>query len=101
MKKAFGIMLAISTFGTAPAMADEALATAKGCLACHQVQVKVVGPAYKDIAAKYRGSADAAAVLTAKIKSGGVGTWGPIPMPPQPMLSDEDAAKLAAWVMSL
>lgn len=100
MKKYLGITLALAVCSSAPVVADEALATAKGCLACHQIAVKLVGPAYKDIAAKYKGEADAAAVLTGKVKSGGVGTWGQIPMPPQPLLSDDEAATLAAWVLT-
>jgi len=101
MRKYMGMMLVMAACTTAPVVADEALATAKGCLACHQVAVKVVGPAYKDIAAKYKEEADAATVLAGKIKLGGVGTWGPIPMPPQPTLSDDEAATLAAWVLTL
>lgn len=101
MKKFVAMIAVTAVCSAAPVFADEALATAKGCLACHQVQIKVVGPAYKDVAAKYKGGADAATVLAGKIKSGGVGTWGQIPMPPQPTLSDDEAAKLAAWVLSL
>ena len=77
-----------------------ALAQAKGCMACHQVAIKVVGPAYKDVAARYRGQSDAAAQLAAKVKAGGVGTWGPIPMPPQPTLTDAEANALVAWVLA-
>ena len=80
--------------------ADQALAQAKGCMACHQVATKVVGPAYKDVAAKYKDQADATAVLAAKVKAGGVGTWGQIPMPPQPTLSDDEINTLVAWVLA-
>jgi cytochrome c len=87
---------------TAPGIqADQALAQSKGCLACHQVDNKVVGPAFKDIAAKYKGDSDAPAMLAAKVKAGGVGTWGQIPMPPNPTVSDEDANTLVVWVLSL
>ncbi len=85
----------------APAMADEALAGKYGCLACHKVDMKIVGPAYKDVAAKYKGDAGAPARLAAKVKSGGSGVWGPIPMPPQAAVPDADLEKLIAWVMSL
>ena len=64
------------------AQADEALAKAKNCMSCHQVAVKVLGPAYKDVAAKYKGDAGAVDKLAAKIKAGGKGVWGEIPMPP-------------------
>ena len=84
----------------AAAQAGQALAQAKGCMACHQVAFRVVGPAYKDVAAKYKGQADAAAQLAAKVKGGGAGTWGPIPMPPQPTLTDDEVNALVAWVLA-
>jgi cytochrome c len=91
-----------SALSAAPVvLADQALAQAKGCMACHQLETKVVGPAYKDVAAKYKTEAGAADMLAAKIKNGGVGTWGEIPMPPQPTLTDEETNKLAAWILSL
>jgi cytochrome c len=83
------------------AMADaEALAKAKGCNACHAMNAKQVGPAYKDVAKKYAGKADAVDYLADKIKNGGVGVWGSIPMPRQ-NVTDEEAKKLAEWVLSL
>jgi cytochrome c len=82
------------------AQADEALAKAKNCMSCHQVAVKVLGPAYKDVAAKYKGDAGAADKLAAKIKAGGKGVWGEVPMPPNNVTPDE-AKKLATWVLSL
>jgi cytochrome c len=89
---------------TAPAAADSsdpaALAQAKGCLACHQIDVKVVGPAYKDVAAKYKGNPDALATLVEKVKTGGSGNWGQIPMPPQVAASDEEIKILVKWVLS-
>ena len=81
------------------AAADEALAKAKNCLTCHQVAMKIVGPSYKDIAAKYKGDAKAADMLAAKIKAGGKGVWGEVPMPPN-NVTDDEAKKLAAWVLS-
>ena len=83
----------------APAMADEALAKAKNCMACHSVDKKLVGPAYKDVAAKYAGDKTAAAKLADKIVKGGVGVWGQIPMPANSVTPDE-AKALAAWVLS-
>ena len=81
--------------------ADQALAQAKGCMACHQVATKVVGPAYKDVAAKYKDQADAAEMLAAKVKAGGVGTWGQIPMPPNAHVSEDNIRTIVTWVLSL
>ena len=93
-------MVAFGLFAAGNAQADQALAQAKGCMACHQVATKVVGPAYKDVAAKYKDQADAAEKLAAKVKAGGVGTWGQIPMPPQPTLSDDEVKTLVSWVLA-
>ena len=84
----------------APALADQALAQKKNCMACHAVEKKVVGPAYKDVAKKYAGQ-DATAKLANKVKQGGSGVWGAIPMPANPQVSDAEAKQLAAWVLSL
>ena len=80
-------------------MADEALAKAKNCMSCHAIDKKLVGPAYKDVAAKYKGDAGAVDKLAAKIKAGGKGVWGEIPMPPNNVTPDE-AKKLATWVLA-
>ena len=92
--------LAATFAATAPAFADQALATSKNCMACHAVDKKLVGPSYKDIAAKY--AADKAAVdkLAAKIIKGGSGVWGPVPMPANPQVNAADAKKLAGWVLA-
>ena len=81
-------------------MADQALAAAKNCLACHNIDRKVVGPAYKDVAAKYRGDKTAPARLAAKIMEGGGGVWGVVKMPSNPQVSEAEAKKLVAWVLS-
>ena len=81
------------------AMADEALAKAKNCMACHAIDKKIVGPAYKDVAAKYKGDAGAVDKLASKIKAGGKGVWGEIPMPPNNVTPDE-AKKLVTWILS-
>jgi cytochrome c len=83
-----------------PATADEAVAQANGCIACHKVDVKLVGPSYKDVAAKYQGDASAAETLRAKVRAGGVGTWGPIPMPPNTTMSDADLAAVIDWILT-
>ena len=84
-----------------PAFADAQLARAKNCMACHAVDKKLVGPSYKEVAAKYAGQADAAAMLADKVKKGGVGVWGKVPMPPNPQVNDADANALVEWVLSL
>ena len=81
------------------AMADEALAKAKNCMSCHAIDKKLVGPAYKDVAAKYKGDAGAVDKLAAKVKAGGKGVWGEIPMPPNNVTPDE-AKKLVTWILS-
>lgn len=83
-----------------PAMADMQLATSKNCLACHAVASKLVGPSFKDVAAKYADQADAPEKLAAKVIKGGGGVWGAIPMPANPQVSPADAKKLVAWVLS-
>jgi cytochrome c len=92
----------VATFAvTTPAFADLALATSKNCMACHAVDKKLVGPAYKDVAKKYAGDAKAADMLAAKIIKGGSGVWGPVPMPANAQVNEADSKKLAAWVLSL
>lgn len=85
----------------ASAQAQEALAKSKGCLVCHTVDKKVVGPAYKEIATKYAGQADAAAKLEKKIISGGSGSFGAVAMPPNPQVKPEEAKALVKWILSL
>jgi cytochrome c len=88
--------LAVST----PALADLQLATAKNCMTCHAVDKKLVGPSYKDVAAKYAGQKDAADKLAAKVIKGGSGVWGPVPMPANPQVSPDEAKKLATWILA-
>lgn len=83
-----------------PSSADLALATAKNCMACHNIDKKVVGPAYKEVAAKYRSDKAAPARLAAKVMEGGGGVWGVVKMPSNPQLSEAEAKKLVAWVLS-
>ena len=82
------------------ASADEALAKAKNCMSCHAVDKKVVGPSYKDVAKKYAGNAKAEALLIEKVKKGGVGTWGQVPMPPNANVKDDDVKTLVKWVLA-
>lgn len=81
--------------------AAEALAEKSGCMACHKVDRKVVGPAYKDVAAKYRTDKDALATLSEKVKKGGAGVWGQVAMPPNPQVNDAEIKTLVSWVLSL
>ncbi len=100
MKLFVAAAVAAGLLTTAPAFASAELAKAKNCMACHAVDKKLVGPAYKDVAAKYAGQADAAAMLATKVQKGGVGAWGQIPMPPNPQVNDADAKALVAWILS-
>lgn len=88
--------IAVST----PALADLQLATAKNCMACHAVDKKLVGPSYKDVAAKYAGQKDAVDKLAVKVMKGGSGVWGPVPMPANAQVSADEAKKLVAWILS-
>jgi cytochrome c len=97
------ILLLAAVTGTlfaAPALADEALAKKHNCTACHAIDKKLVGPAYKDVAAKYKGQ-NVAARLEEKVKKGGSGVWGPIPMPPNSAVPEADIKKLVDWVLKL
>lgn len=93
------ITLALALGAAAPAMADLALAKSKNCMACHAVEKKLVGPSFKDVAAKYANQKDATDKLAAKIAKGSSGVWGPVPMPANAQVNDADAKKLAAWVL--
>ena len=100
MMKRTLITLAMALTVAVPAMADQALATSKNCMACHAVDKKLVGPSYKDVAAKYAGQKDAVDMLAGKIIKGSAGVWGPIPMPANAQVNEADAKKLAAWVLA-
>lgn len=95
-------VIALSALAT-PAVADMALATSKNCMACHAVATKMVGPSYKDVATKYAADADAVKKLAVSIQKGstpGKGNWGPVPMPANTQVSEAEATKLAAWVLT-
>ena len=99
MKPLFALAaLAITTLSS-PVFANAELAQKKNCMACHAVDKKLVGPAYKDIAAKYAGQKDAVAKLSEKVIKGGVGAWGQIPMPANSVTPDE-AKALVTWVLA-
>ncbi len=79
--------------------AVEAMMQKNGCFACHSVEQKIIGPAYRDVAKRYAGQADAPAKLVAKVKNGGGGVWGQMGMPPHPNLKDDDIRAMIGWVL--
>lgn len=94
------LLAAVGILSAGVAQADEALAKSKNCMTCHNVDKKVVGPAYKDVAKKYAGQKDAEAKLAATVISGGKGNWGAVPMPPN-KVTPEESQKLVKWILSL
>jgi cytochrome c len=101
MKSLVAIGAVIGTLVASPAFANAELAQKKNCLACHAVDKKVIGPAYKEVAAKYAGQKDAAEKLAQKILKGGSGVWGAVPMPANPQVNEAEAKQLATWVLTL
>ena len=93
------VMAAAGIVMAGQAQADEALAKAKNCMSCHAIDKKLVGPAYKEVAAKYKGDKAAPAMLATKVKAGGKGVWGQIPMPPNAKVSDADMKTLITWIL--
>ncbi|HWS73817.1 MAG TPA: c-type cytochrome [Quisquiliibacterium sp.] len=103
MKRNIVLKLALAAAAAgiaAPAMANADLAKKYNCTACHAADKKMVGPSYKDVAAKYKGQADAVAKLSDKVKKGGSGVWGPVPMPPNAAVPDADIKVLVEWVLA-
>ena len=100
MKIAALLATTAALLATGPAFANADLAQKKACMACHAVDKKLVGPAYKDVAAKYAGQKDAAAKLAEKIQKGGSGVWGAVPMPANPGVNAAEAKQLADWVLT-
>lgn len=99
MKRILCVLLSVCASNAA--MANLQLAKDKNCMACHAVDNKLVGPAYKEVAKKYAGQKDAEAKLANKIIKGGSGVWGAIPMPPNPQVSQKEAETLAKWILSM
>ena len=96
------LLVIVGTFAAAPAFANPELAQKKACTACHAVDKKVIGPAFKDVAKKYAGQKDAEAKLTQKVLNGGSGTWGAVAMPANKgQVSEAEARELVKWVLSL
>ncbi len=98
--KAFVLAAAVAAVTVAaPAQASEELAKKHNCLTCHTLDKKSVGPAYKEIAKKYKGQAGIEAKLAEKVKKGGQGVWGPVPMPPNAAVPDADIKTLVTWLL--
>lgn len=91
----------VSAAAAAQTQGSLELARSKNCVACHSVDKKLIGPAFKDIAAKYAGDKTAADRLAKKVRSGGVGVWGQIPMPANPQVNDQEALALVNWILSI
>ena len=94
------LLISLSAVTAAPAFAQADLAQKKNCMACHAIDKKLVGPAYKEVAAKYAGQKDAVDKLTQKVMKGGSGVWGAVPMPANPQVTEAEAKQLVQWVLS-
>ena len=102
MRKLLSLLIAAGLVACAgSAFADADMLRKYNCVACHANERKMIGPSYKDIAAKYSGDTSAAEKLAKKIREGGAGVWGEMPMPPQPQVSDADALRLARYVLTI
>lgn len=99
MKSSLMVGVALSMLASS-AMASPDLAKAKNCMACHAVASKLVGPAFKDVGAKYAGQKDAEAKLVGKVLKGGAGSWGAVPMPANPQVSEAEARTLVKWILA-
>ena len=93
------LTLSLAMAAVGPAFANADLAQKKNCMACHAVDKKLVGPSYKEVAAKYAGQKDAVDKLAQKVVKGGSGVWGPVPMPANAAVSEAEAKTLVAWVL--
>jgi cytochrome c len=100
MKRSLMLLMAVSALASTSAYAQADLAKSKNCLACHSVNAKLVGPAYKDVAAKYAGQKGAEDKLVQKVMKGGAGVWGTVPMPANPQVSEAEARSLVKWVLA-
>ena len=99
-RRIFLVVAAAGVLAAPAAQADEALLKKHNCVACHQMDKKVIGPAYNEVAKKYKGQKDAAVKLAEKVKKGGQGAWGQIPMPPNPAVPDADIKKMVDYILA-
>jgi len=101
MRTIASLLVIVGTFAAAPAFANPELAQKKACTACHAVDKKVIGPAFKEVAAKYAGDKEAVDKLAKKVQKGGTGVWGTAVMPANPQVSDAEAKQLVTWILGL
>ncbi len=101
MKLSPAILFAVASVAAAPVLANQELAQKKNCMACHALDKKLVGPAYKDVAAKYAGQKDAVDKLAQKVIKGGSGVWGQVPMPANAQVNEAEAKQLVQWIMTV
>ena len=94
------LLIALTAVAAAPAFAQADLAQKKNCMACHAIDKKLVGPSYKDVAAKYAGQKDAVDKLAQKVVKGGSGAWGAVPMPANPQVTEAEAKQLVGWILT-
>jgi len=94
------LLISLTAVAAAPAFAQADLAQKKNCMACHAIDKKLVGPAYKDVAAKYAGQKDAVDKLAQKVVKGGSGVWGAVPMPANPQVTEAEAKQLVGWILT-
>jgi cytochrome c len=100
--RTWGVLVAAAgAMFSSTSFANQELATKSACMACHSVDKKIVGPGFKEVAKKYAGDAAAEAKLVEKVKKGGSGVWGPVPMPPNVAVKDEDVKTLVKWILSM
>ena len=95
------ILTTLALIASSASMANLELAKSKNCVACHSVDNKLIGPAYKEVAKKYAGQKDAESKLVQKVLKGGSGVWGAIPMPPNPQVTEAEAKILVKWIMTI
>lgn len=101
MKAAIAALAAVGILLAGSVQAQEQKAQAAGCMTCHGIDKKIVGPAFKDVANKYRSDKGAEAKLVAKVKNGGKGAWGEVPMPPNAHVKDDDIKSIVHWIVGL
>jgi len=101
MRFLFALLFALGVLAAGNAAASEKLAQSSGCMTCHAIDRKAIGPGYKEIAARYRNDKSAEAKLVKKVKTGGSGVWGPAPMPPNAHVKEEDIKAIVNWILTL
>jgi cytochrome c len=101
MKFLFAALFALGVLAVGNARASEKLAQSSGCMTCHSIDRKTIGPSYKEIAAKYRSDKGAAANLVKKVKTGGSGVWGSTPMPPNAHVKEDDIKAIVTWILTI